>query len=244
VLAIVVAAIGGMIAGAGMIGSGMVGGSLARSGSSSGEVQFDRNSAMGKLQALSQKLDESNKKIEAAQKSGDQKAETAAAMEGLGTLLGGGRRVDPIGIDQLKPFVPDTFAGLPKTGGSAEKNGSAGLMVSKAEETYSDGGGKSVTLEVSDTGGASGLVGLAGWVNVQGEKEDEYGSERTAKVDGRLVHEKASKRGGSNEFSIVLGDRFIVNATGRGVSLPDLKAAVTGLNLARLEAMKDVGVQK
>src|SRR5581483_6538679 len=136
------------------------------------QVQFDKNSTLGKLQAFSEKLDESNRKIEAAQKSGDQKAGVAAAMEGLGTLLGGGRRVDPIGIDQLKPFVPDTFAGLPKTRGKAEKSGIAGLMVSKAEATYSDGAGKSVTLDISDTGGASGLVSLAGWVNVQGESED------------------------------------------------------------------------
>jgi hypothetical protein len=243
VLAVVVSAIGGMIVGAGMYGSGMVGGGLSRA-RSSGEVRFDKNSAMGKLQAFSEKLDESNKKMEAAQKSGDQKAEVAAAMEGLGTLLGGGKHVDPIGIDQLKPFVPDTFAGLPKTGSSAEKNGIAGLMVSKAEARYGDGAQKSVSLDISDTGGASGLVGLAGWASVQGEKEDDYGTERTAKVDGRLVHEKMSKRGGSNEFSIVLGDRFIVNASSSSVSLSDLKAAVSGLDLARLESMKDVGVQK
>ena len=41
-------------------------------------------------------------------------------------------------------------------------------MVSKAEANYSDGGEKHVTLEISDTGGVSGLVGLAGWVGVQG----------------------------------------------------------------------------
>jgi hypothetical protein len=248
VLAIVVSAIGTMIAGAGMMGSGFAAGSFGSTGGfgapASRQVQFDKNSTLGKLQAFSEKLDESNRKIEAAQKSGDQKAEVAAAMEGLGTLLGGGRRVDPIGIDQLKPFVPDTFAGLPKTRGKAEKSGIAGLMVSKAEATYSDGAGKSVTLDISDTGGASGLVSLAGWVNVQGESEDDSSAERTTKVDGRLVHEKMSKRGGENEFSIVLGDRFIVTATSRGVPFPELKSAVSGLNLAQLEAMKDVGVRK
>ena len=251
VLAVIVGAVQAIVLGAGAMsigamGGGLSGGAFGRTGgqTASSQVQFDKNSAMGKLQALSEKLDESNKKVEAAQKSGDQKAEVAAAMEGLGTLLGGGKRVDPIGIDQLKPFVPETFAGLPKTHSSAEKDGIAGLMVSKAEATYGDGAGKSVTLNVSDTGGASGLVGLAGWVNVQGEKEDDYSAERTARVDGRLVHEKMSKRGGENEFSIVLGDRFIVTATSRGVPFNDLKAAVSGLNLAQLESMKEVGVQK
>src|SRR5579872_1714186 len=98
--------------------------------------------------------------MEAAQKSGDQKAQAAAAFEGLGTLLGGGKRVDPVGIDAIKAFVPDTFAGLPKRSGNAEKSGIAGIMVSKAEASYGDGAGRNVSLEISDTGGVSGLVGF------------------------------------------------------------------------------------
>src|SRR5450756_897928 len=117
-------------------------------------------------------------------------------------------------------------------------------MVSKAEATYGDDAEKRVTLEISDTGGASGLVGLASWASLQGEREDDNGSERTLKVDGRLVHEKTSKRGGTNEFSLVLGERFVVSASGVGVELKELKAAVTSLDLAKLEAMKDVGVTK
>jgi hypothetical protein len=42
----------------------------------------------------------------------------------------------------------------------------------------------------------------------------------------------------------VLGDRFVVSATGRGIDLGALKAAVSGLDLGKLESMKDVGVQK
>jgi hypothetical protein len=208
------------------------------------EVQFDKNSALGKLQDLGKQMEESNRKMQAAQKSGDQGAAAAAAVEGLGTLLGGGHHVDPIGIDQLKPFVPESFAGLPRTSGSAEKTGLAGLMVSKAQASYSDGAQKHVTLEVSDTGGASGLLGLAGWVGVQEQKEDDNGSERTQKVNGRLIHEKVSKRDGSNEFGVVLGDRFVVSATGRGVDLAELKAAVGSLELGKLESLKDVGVTK
>jgi hypothetical protein len=224
-------------------GGGAIGGT-STSSSSSSEVQFDKNSTLGKLQELGKTLEESNKKIEAAQKSGDANAQGAAALEGLGALLGGGKHVDPIDLDQLKPFVPNTFAGLPKKSSSAEKNGFAGLSVSKAEATYGDDGAKRATLEVSDTGGVSGLVGLASWVGVQGEKEDDYGIERNQKVNGRLTHEKLSKRGGANEFGVVLGERFVVSASGTGIDLNDLKAAVQGLDLGKLEAMKDVGVQK
>jgi len=218
---------------------------LGAGSSAPGQVQFDKDSPLGRLQAMGEAMKESNKKMEEAQKSGDPNAQAQAAMQGLGALLGGGKRVDPIGIDQLKPFIPETFAGLGKTGGSAEKNGVVGFAVSKAEGRYGDHAGKHVTLEVTDTGGASGLIGLAGWMNMQGEREDDYSVEKTAKVDGRIVHEKASKQaGGSNEFTVVLGDRFIVNAHGSGVDLASLKAAVSGLDLGKLEALKSVGVGK
>ena len=240
VLSIVFTAIGGTIAGAGMIGAGALSGA-ARSRS---EVQFDKDSAMGKLQDLGKKLEESNKQMEAAQKSGDQKAQTAAAYEGLGTLLGGGKRVDPVAIDQLKTFVPESFAGLPKTASSAEKTGIAGLMVSKADARYGDGAGRTVHLEITDTGGVSGLMGLASWAGVEGEKDDDNGTEKTEKVGGRLVHERTSKRGGANEFAIVLGERFVVSAKGNGVSVSELKGAASGLDLAKLEVMKGAGVQK
>jgi hypothetical protein len=87
-------------------------------------------------------------------------------------------------------------------------------------------------------------MGLASWMNIQGEKEDDQGSERTTKVGNRLVHERISKTGGENEFSIVLGERFMVSAKGRGVEFGDLKAAVSTLDLATLEGMKDVGVER
>ena len=234
VLSVVITGLGGLILGAGMVGAGALSG--ATPGSS--EVQFDKNSPLGKLDALGKKLDESNKKMEAAAKSGDPNAQATAAMEGLGALLGGGKRVDPLGIDQLKPLVPDTFAGLPKTASNAEKNGIAGIMVSKAEATYSDNAEKRVTLEISDTGGVSGIMALAGWAGVEAESENDNGSERTHKENGRLIHEVQSKTGGSNEFAVVLGDRFVVTAKGRGVDLNALKTAVAGLNLAKLEAMK------
>jgi hypothetical protein len=243
VMGVVIAAVGTAVVGTGMLGAGALNGISHGGGSAMpGQVQFDKDSPLGRLQAMGEAMKESNKKMEEAQKSGDPNLQAQAAMQGLGTLLGGGKHVDPIGIDQLKPFVPATFAGLDKTGGSAEKNGMAGLAVSKAEGIYSDHAKKHVTLEITDTGGASGLMGLAGWMNVQGEREDDNGFEKTQKVDGRLMHEKGSKQpGGSNEFTVVLGDRFIVAARG-SVDLPTLKAAVAGLELGKLEAMKSVGV--
>lgn len=231
------------IGGAGMLATGAMTGNLGGK-SSSAEVTFDKDSPMGKLESLGKKLEESTKKMEAAQKSGDQQAQVTAAMEGLGTLLGGGKRVEPIGIDQLKPFVPETLGGLAKKSSKAEKTGIAGLMISKAEARYSDDAGKSLELDISDTGGASGLMSLASWVNVQGEKEDEYGTEKTQKVGGRLVHEKISKKGGAHEYGELIGERFMVTVRGTGMPFEEVKNAAKSIDLKKLDAMKSEGVTK
>ena len=240
VLSIVIGVLTTCIGGAGMLASGALGGMSGRSSGS--DIVVDKDSPLGKLQDFSKSMEAAGKKMETAEKSGDQAAQMAAATGALGALLGGGKNVEAIGVDQLKAFVPDTLAGLAKKSSKAEKNGMAGLMVSKAEATYGDDSGKSIELELSDTGGASGLMGLAASMNVQGEKEDQYGSEKTTKVNGRMITEKVSKDGGANEYSVVVGGRFVVSAKGRGLSIGDVRNAVTSMDLAKLESMKDAGV--
>jgi hypothetical protein len=246
VVMFVVSIVGVAIAGAGAVGTGMLGNIASTSSgsrASASEVQFDKNSPMGKLQEFGKAMEESNKKMEAAQKSGDANATAAAAMDTLGTLFGGGKKVDPLEIDQMKSFLPPTLAGFTKQGtGSAEKSGFASLMVSKAEANYSDGS-KTVNIGISDSGGASGIMGLAGWAALQTSKEDDNGSERVSKVNGRLVHEQTRKNG-EDEFEIILGDRFVVSASSRDVKLNQLKAIVSALDLNKIESMKDVGVKK
>lgn len=235
----VIGAIGFGAATAGALGSAAITGS-----GSSGDVQFDRDSPLGRLQELGKSMEKSNAEMEAAQRSGDPNAAAAAAMNSLGALFGGGRKVDPLEIDQLKAFVPETFAGLSRRGDvNGEKNGMAGLSVSQVEANFTDGAGKSVTLEITDSGGASGLMGLASWASLAGEKRDESGTEKTARVDGRMTHERDSKNG-TDEFSVVVGERFMVSAKSSDVELQVLKAAVGALDLRRLESLKDAGVQK
>lgn len=241
VLSVVIGILTTCVGGAGLVATGALNSGLNR-GSSSANIVVDKNSPLGKLEDFGKKMEAAGKKMEAAEKTGDDAAKMAAATGMLGALLGGGKNVEPIGIDQLKPFVPETMAGLAKKSSKTEKTGVAGLMISKAEATYGDDSGKSIEFDLSDTGGASGLMGMASWMNVQGEKEDQYGSEKTSKVNGRLVNEKVSKSGGSNEMSVVVGDRFVVSVKARGLGIDEVRKAVAGIDLGKLEAMKDVGV--
>src|SRR5262249_13109118 len=75
VVYVVVGAVGGLMVAGSAIGSGMLG-SIAstRSSSKPDEVQFDKDSTLGKLQQFGKAMEESNKKMEAAQKSGDANA--------------------------------------------------------------------------------------------------------------------------------------------------------------------------
>jgi len=216
----------------------------AMSGGHAPAVTFDKDSPMGKLEGFGKQMEEAGRKMEAAQKSGDPNKQMQAATEVLGAVLGGGKRFEPVGIEVLKPLVPENFAGLPRTSQQAEKGGPAGLQMSKAEAEYGDGAGKRVELEVTDTGGAGGLMGLAGWMNIQGEKETGDRIERTRREGSRMVHEEVSKRGGDNEFTVVLGDRFVVSARGQGVPIESLRSAVGSLDLGKLESMKEAGAKK
>ena len=232
---------------AGSIGTGaMMGGATsgANFGADSGGVTIDKDSSLGKLDAWSKKMEAAGKQMEAAQKSGDADAQGKALGAVMGAAMGGGDRVEALAPDMLKPFVPETLAGLKRSDFSAERNGAMGMQVSEAHATYSDGASHSLRLEVTDMGSAKGLMALAGWAAVQNDRETDHGYDKTYKQDGRLVHEQWDSQNKSGEYGIVLGDRFSVKVSGNADSIDQLKAAVASVNLSGLEALKDQGVKK
>jgi hypothetical protein len=59
-----------------------------------------------------------------------------------------------------------------------------------------------------------------------------------------MVHEEWNNSG-DGEFTVILGERFVVAVKGSGVANVDaLKASVAGLNLAGLEALRNQGVKR
>jgi hypothetical protein len=233
-VAIVVLVIANMIIGAIMaIG---VGGGMYMQGGLRGDAGRRQHQSMAKLEEFGKKMEAAGKKMEDAQKSGDPNKQMEAAMGAMGTVLSGGKGVEPVQIDALKPFVPEKFAGLPRADMRTERSGVAGLMVAKAEGDYREGD-KHVRLEVTDTGGAAGLMGMAAWMGIQGEREDSSRREVTRKEGDRLIHEQVSKTGGSNEFTVVLASRYIVSTKGNA-DINALKSAVASLDLGKLESLK------
>ncbi len=243
IIALVVAGVvgtGALMGGVGTHGLGALGGS----GLGGGEVQIDKDSPLGKLDAWSKKVEAAGKQMEQAQKSGDAQAQGEAIGKIVGAAIGGGDQVEALAPDVLKPFVPETLGGLKRTDFSAERNGAMGMQVSEAHATYSDGANRTLKLEVTDTGSAKGFLSLAGWAAVQNDQETDHGYDKTYKQDGRLVHEQWDSNTKYGEYGIVLGDRFAVKVSGNADSIDQLKAVVGAINLAGLEALKDVGVKK
>ena len=246
ILAIVLGWICGLVV-VGVPGAGAVMGAGAGSlslGGNGGDVTIDKDSALGKLDAFNKKMEAAGKQMETAQKSGDADAQAKAMGAVIGAAMGGGDQVEALSPDLLKPFVPETLAGLARTDFSAEKNGAMGMQVSTANATYSDNSGRSLRLEVTDMGSAKGIMAMAGWAALQQERETATGYEKTYKQDGRLVHEEWDNQDKHGEFSVVLGDRFAVKLSGNADGIDQIKGAVGSLNLAGLEALKAQGVKK
>ncbi|MEO7744138.1 MAG: Yip1 family protein [Usitatibacter sp.] len=231
VVGFIISIVGGLITAPAMIAAHM--------GSPSSNASFDKGSPAGKLDEFARKMEEAGKKMEQAQKSGDPGKQAEAAMAALGTALSGGKGVEPVQLDALKPFVPEKFAGLPRTDLRSDRSGVVGLMAAKVEGDYSEGN-KHVHLSVVDTGGAAGLASLAAWAAMGATSESETADrvERMRREGSRLVREQVSKRGGTNHYSVILADRFVVSADGEGVDINALKSAVSSLDLGKIESLK------
>jgi hypothetical protein len=244
VLAIVLSLVLGMVLASVTGLNAMMGGALSGSLHGSSYTPDKSNALGGALGAIAQQAAEASKKMDQAQKSGDANAAGQAAGQMIGAIMGGGSQVEALAPDALKPFVPDTLGGLPRTSLEVARNGAIGIQVSNAKATYrkADGNGE-ITLEITDTGGAKGFMALAGFAGIEEDKQTDTGYEKTYHQNGRLIHEEWNN-GGNGEFTIILGDRFVVAVHGSGVGSVDaLKSAVAGLNLAGLEALKNAGVK-
>jgi len=242
IIAIVVGAVIGVVAGSVAGVGGMMSG--ANYSSSSGDdVKFDEDSPLGKMQKWGEEMETANKKLEAAQKSGDQAAQEQAMKAVFGAALGGGQQVESLAPDRLKSFVPEKLAGLSRSSLSAERSGAMGLQVSTATATYSDDSGREVRLEITDAGGAKGLLGLASWAGVEGEREENGRREKTFREDDRLIHEEWDSNASEGQYTVIVGDRFTVKVEGGARSVAQLREAAEQLDLDGLADLRTVGVK-
>lgn len=238
---IVGAIVVGVIGTAAMTGAAM--GGMHVTGSNGDNVTIDSDSALGKLAAMGQRAEQASKELDAAQKSGDSQAQSAAMGKMMGAMAGSNGNVEALAPDQIKAFLPDSLGSLKRSSLSAERNSAMGMQISQATANYAADNGQHVTLEVSDTGGAKGFMSLAAAMAPEEEKQTDHGYEKTYSAAGNLVHEEWDTQSKYGEYSVVVGKRFTVKANGNVDSIDQLKQAVASIDLGKLESLKDAGVK-
>lgn len=165
------------------------------------------------------KLDEATKKMEAMAK----RAESGATAP-------------MIAPDVLQGLLPATLNGLARTAIESQSGGAGGIGGSNAEARYGSGDSQ-IKLSITDMGAMGGLAALGGALNIQSSKQEGTSYEKVGKVDGRMTTEKfdsADKRG---SYGTIIGDRVMVQAEGHAASIDVLKAAVAGVDLAKVEGL-------
>jgi hypothetical protein len=232
---------------AGVVGSAMLAGGamsgLHVSTNNDSSVTFDSDSALGKLAAIGQRANEAGKQLEAAQKSGDSAAESAAMGKMVGAIAGNDANVESLPTDQIKAFLPESLGALKRSSVSAERNKAMGMQVSTATAEYSGTNGQHINLEITDTGTAKGLVALATAMAPEEDKQTDHGYEKTYADGDRMVHEQWDSQSRYGEYSLIIAKRFTVKADGQVDSIDQLKQAVGSVDLAKLASMKEAGVK-
>jgi len=166
--------------------------------------------------------------------------EASKKMEAAAKRMESGEAPPPTDPDALKAYLPASVAGFTRGDVSTSSSGAAGVQGSEAEAEYAKGDA-SLRLQVTDLGQAGALAGMASAFNVKSSKETATGYEKMGMVGGRMVQESYDRQAKSGEYSVLVGERFMVQARGNGVSMDELKAAVEAVGLSRLEAAAKAG---
>lgn len=170
-----------------------------------------------------------------------EKAEAAsqaanAAITRALTTEGADAAVQPVASKALSALLPASLNGFTRGEVSEVSAGAAGLNTAAARATYTAGEG-SFDLSVTDMGGAAAFAQLASAFNLNASERKGESYERMAKVGGRLTIEKYDAAARSGEYTVVVAERFMVEASGRNVDMAALKSAVNSVGFARLEAL-------
>lgn len=157
-------------------------------------------------------------------------------METASAQIQAGKATPATDPEVLKGYLPASLGAFSRTTVDASSGGAGGIEGSNAEGVYAKGDAR-IHLEVTDMGAAGAMAGMANAFNIKSSKETSTGYEKVGKVDGRMTTESYDRSSRHGEYSVLVGDRFMVAATGDNVSIDDLKSAVQAIGPSRLESL-------
>ena len=153
--------------------------------------------------------------------------------------------VEPIDWRKLKDLLPRRVAGMKRVDVEGEKVGALGIHVSKVTAEYEDDD-RGMELTIVDLGSLrrAAMTGLD-WLDLDVDREGDWGFERTFTLEGFPAHEKFEREGAGSayEMEVVVGKRFVVTieAKGRDLDEGDLDDLRDAIDYDDLDAMKHAG---
>ena len=162
-------------------------------------------------------------------------AEAMGQFEELSTELNDGQAVNVVSHRDLKKHLPERVDGRALRDSEGTTTGFGSLKMSLVSAEYGSGRER-IEVQITD-GGALGLMAFtnAGWLHLDMDQESADGSyERTVELDGYRGYEQYQASPQRSELMLVIGERFLVSLSGRGVGMEALRAALRGMDLAGL----------
>ena len=162
-------------------------------------------------------------------------------MNALGGAMAGDHPVAAVDFHELTALLPASLPGMTRSDARGESQTAMGVKTATATGTYRGANGAGVQLVIADMSGVSGLMNLAGAMVQNTASESTTGYEKDQTVGGRTVHEKYDIPGKHGVLTALIAKRFQVELTGDGVDMSTLEQDLGGVDLGKLEAMKNEG---
>ncbi|MBX7247517.1 MAG: YIP1 family protein [Caulobacteraceae bacterium] len=179
-------------------------------------------------------------RAQAAQKAADAAIASALAASREGDARPQAAQVQPAPPGTLQELLPGTIAGYTRGEIGSSSTGAAGMNTAMARASYARGESR-IQLSVTDMGGAAAFAQLGSAFDVNHTEQQGARYEKVGKVDGRLTTEKYDRAERSGQYSVIVAERFLVEADGTDVDMTALKAAVASVGYNRLETLARTG---
>lgn len=183
------------------------------------------------LDAAADKIAKATEQLEAA----NQNAAARGAGE-PGELPGGDPDKGAVPAASLKAALPETLGPLRRTNLEMRGGRVADQVTSNArgDYVYQD---QRLRVELTDLGTMAKVLSEAGAV-IEGERETPSVAERTWQDKGRTLHENHRKDGSMAQYTTTLRNGVVVDLTGQRMTLDEVKAASSQLDLNLIEALR------
>jgi hypothetical protein len=194
-----------------------------------------RLDAAGLATASQQVADAAQKMAKASEQ---QEAAASKQQAGGGTppVTGGDPDKGVVPAASLKAALPEILGPFARRSIEMQGGRVGDREASNAKADYASGDQR-LRVELTDLGHMRRLMADAGAV-VQGERENTVESERTWQENGRILHENFRKDGSLAQVTTTLRNGVVAELTGQRMTLDEVKAASSQLDLNLLENLR------